>query len=90
MPKEEKVGYHKGALEALLNERAELARILKIVNSLVEKHADALENEGVDVERFIENLQKQQEERVRAVQKASEKKTREEDSFDLSDEELPE
>lgn len=60
---EEKTGYHKGALETLLKERAELSRMLNIVNSLVENHAQVLEESGVDVEDYISKLRDQQQKR---------------------------
>ncbi|MFP4045904.1 MAG: hypothetical protein ACLFS3_02500 [Candidatus Aenigmatarchaeota archaeon] len=73
MPQEEKIGYHKGALEALLNERSELSRLLKIVNSLVEKHGKQLEQAGVDVEQFVNNLQDRQAEKMKNMQKSLQK-----------------
>lgn len=89
MANDEKIGYHKGALESLLNEKSELSRILKIVDSLIEKHADALEKEGVDVEKFIENLKQRQKQKAESAKKSMNKNTGGKD-FDLSKEELPE
>lgn len=85
MADEEKLGYHKGALESLVNEKIELLRLLRIVDSLVKKHSKALEEMGVDVEKFMENVQNKREERTR--EKAKEKKG---SNYDLSNEELPE
>ena len=45
--KEEQVGFHKGALATLLKERQELARMLTIVDQLIQAHAKALEQLGV-------------------------------------------
>lgn len=71
---EEKTGYHKGALETLLKERAELSKMLNIVNSLVEQHAQALEEAGVDVEEYIEDLKNQQQQRASQAKEARKKK----------------
>lgn len=89
MAKEEKMGYHKGALESLVNERMELARLLQIVESLIEKHSKALQDMGVDVEEFMKNLQERQKEKLSKA-KDTQKKKKEEKKYDLSKEELPE
>lgn len=49
MADKELVGFHKGALNTLLKERQELARMLKVVEQLIEAHAKELEKLGVDV-----------------------------------------
>ncbi len=46
----EQVGFHKGALTTLANERNELARILQIVEQLMQAHIKALKELGVDLE----------------------------------------
>ncbi len=48
---EEKIGWHKGALTTLINERKELTRILQITNSLMEVHVKALKELGVDLQK---------------------------------------
>ncbi len=58
MSDDEKLGYHKGALESLINEKIELNRLVNIVNSLINKHSEALKEMGVDVEEFAKNVQK--------------------------------
>ncbi len=65
MADEEKLGYHKGALESLLNEKIELVRLLQIVDSLIKKHSHSLEKMGVDVDEFIENVRKRRVENIR-------------------------
>ncbi len=50
MSKEEKIGFHKGALSTLAKERQELARILGIVEEIMKMHIAALKEEGVDLE----------------------------------------
>lgn len=84
MVDKEKLGYHKGALESLVNERKELNRLTQIVNSLISRHGKALEDMGVDVEEFLENLQKAQRERMETV------RNKEGERYDLTKEELPE
>ena len=46
----EQVGFHKGALTTLANERNELARVLQIVEQLMQAHIKALKDLGVDLE----------------------------------------
>jgi len=50
MSKEEKIGFHKGALSTLGKEREELSRILQIVEEIMKMHITALKEEGVDLE----------------------------------------
>lgn len=47
---EEQVGFHKGALTTLAKERQELARMLSIVEQLMQVHIKALKDLGVDLE----------------------------------------
>ena len=54
MDKNEKIGFHKGALDCLLKERAELARILSIVDALIQMHTKSLADEGVDIKAELE------------------------------------
>lgn len=49
MTDSEKIGFHKGSLATLLNERKELMRIVTIVDQLIQAHAKALEELGVKV-----------------------------------------
>ena len=49
--KEEQVGFHKGSLSTLAKERQELARILQIVEQLMQLHITALKDLGVDLEK---------------------------------------
>ncbi len=86
MAKEEEMGYHKGALEALLNERGELARLSNIVDSLIQIHSNSLQKMGVDVEKFIENVRNKKEKN----RKRARKKQKDGDKLDISNEDLPE
>lgn len=49
--KDEQVGFHKGSLSTLAKERQELARILQIVEQLMQMHVAALKELGVDLEK---------------------------------------
>ena len=49
MSKEEEVGYHKGALNTLANERNELLRLVQIVDTFIQGHLKSLEELGVKV-----------------------------------------
>lgn len=61
MSKEEKIGFHKGALSTLAKERQELARILGIVEEIMKMHIATLKEEGVDLEseaaNFVNDMQ---------------------------------
>lgn len=57
MNKDEKIGYHKGALECLIKEKAELTRLLTIVDALIKMHGSALEEEGIDLEQLVKDIQ---------------------------------
>lgn len=48
--KEEQIGFHKGALSTLSKERQELAKILAIVEQLMQMHIAALKDLGVDLQ----------------------------------------
>lgn len=49
MSKEEEIGYHKGSVNTLINERNELLRLIQIVESLLQSHVKRLEELGVRV-----------------------------------------
>ncbi|MEK6863257.1 MAG: hypothetical protein AABW53_01020 [Nanoarchaeota archaeon] len=49
MPKDEKIGFHKGSLATLSKEREELMRILHIVEQLMQMHLKELKDLGVDL-----------------------------------------
>lgn len=44
------IGFHQGALNTLINERSELIRITKQVESIMEVHIKKLEELGVKIE----------------------------------------
>lgn len=49
MSKEEEIGYHKGSINTLANERNELARLIQIVETFIKGHLKRLEELGVEV-----------------------------------------
>ncbi|MFW5746628.1 MAG: hypothetical protein ACOCWQ_03725 [Nanoarchaeota archaeon] len=49
MSKEEQIGFHKGSISVLAKEREELARIVNIVEQLMQMHTKALGDLGVDI-----------------------------------------
>jgi hypothetical protein len=49
MSKEEEVGYHKGALNTLANERNELVKMIQIVDTFIQDNLKRLEELGVKV-----------------------------------------
>ncbi|MBT3262230.1 hypothetical protein HN592_06060 [Candidatus Woesearchaeota archaeon] len=57
--KEEQIGFHKGALSTLAKERQEMARILSIVEQLMQVHIGALKELGVDLEKIAKESQKE-------------------------------
>lgn len=46
---DQRIGYHKGALETLSKERQELTRILQIVEQLMQMHIGELQDLGIDI-----------------------------------------
>lgn len=52
--KDEQIGYHKGSLSTLSKERQELARIVSIVDQLINMHMAELKKLGVDLEKEVE------------------------------------
>lgn len=72
------ISYRKGALEALVNEKMELSRLLNIVNSLIENHAQVLSENGIDVEEFINSVVEKQKKRAEQAQQRSQNQGRQE------------
>ncbi|NQU97987.1 hypothetical protein HQ533_00830 [Candidatus Woesearchaeota archaeon] len=58
--KEEQIGFHKGALSTLAKERQEMARILQIVEQLMQMHIGALKELGIDLQKQAEEMMKEQ------------------------------
>lgn len=66
---EEQIGKHKGAVETLMHEKKELSRLLQIVNGQLQRHMQALEEAGIDTDRMLEDMQKEQQEKAQKQQK---------------------
>ena len=49
MSKSEKIGFHKGAIQTLAGERAELIKMISITENLMQAHAKELEKLGVSL-----------------------------------------
>lgn len=47
--KEETIGYHKGSINTLIAERAELLKIVGITENLIQAHAQELQKLGVNI-----------------------------------------
>ena len=47
--KEEEIGYHKGALNTLVNERNELVKMIQFVETFMQGHLKRLEELGVKI-----------------------------------------
>lgn len=47
IPKDEEIGFHKGALNTLIGERNELLKMVQTVESLMHAHVQRLEELGV-------------------------------------------
>lgn len=50
MSKDEQIGFHKGSLSTLSKERQELAKMVGIVEQLMQMHVARLKELGVDLE----------------------------------------
>ena len=51
MLQEEQIGFHKGAIQTLVNERNELVRIIQVTESLLKAHLDELKKLGINLEK---------------------------------------
>lgn len=56
MSREEEIGYHKGALSTLVNERNELIKMAQVVEQIMEAHIKRLEEMGVKFEKKIKKF----------------------------------
>jgi len=57
--KDEQIGFHKGSLSTLAKERQEFARILQIVEQLMQMHVAALNELGVDLQKEVEQMKQE-------------------------------
>jgi hypothetical protein len=51
MSKEEEIGYHKGAITTLINERNELIKMVQAVEAIMQAHLKRLEELGVKIQK---------------------------------------
>ena len=51
MSKEEEIGFHKGALSTLVNERNELIKMAQVVEQIMQAHVKRLEELGVKLDK---------------------------------------
>jgi hypothetical protein len=49
MSKDEQIGYHKGSVQTLVNERNELLRIAQVTESIIKAHLEELKKLGVNI-----------------------------------------
>lgn len=54
---DEKIGFHKGAMQTLIGEKTELLKMINTVDQLIQAHNTALKEQGID---YIEELKKLQ------------------------------
>ena len=76
----EKIGRHKGAVETLLHEQKELSRLLNIVQQQLQRHITALEEEGVDTDRFLEEFQRREQERSQQAANQQQRQSRQQEN----------
>ncbi|PJE81343.1 hypothetical protein COU58_02985 [Candidatus Pacearchaeota archaeon CG10_big_fil_rev_8_21_14_0_10_32_42] len=51
LSKEEEIGYHKGAVTTLINERNELIKMAQVVEQIMQVHVKRLEEIGVKIQK---------------------------------------
>ena len=56
--KDEQIGFHKGALTTLAKERAELVKMLGIVEQIMQMHLKGLKDLGIDLEAEAQKTKK--------------------------------
>ncbi len=49
----EQIGFHKGAITTLANEKKELLRLMQIVDSLIHMHVKSLKDLGIDITKDV-------------------------------------
>ena len=59
MTKDEQIGFHKGAVSTLANERQELIKMITIVDQLLQAHIKALKDLGIDLEKEAQKAKKE-------------------------------
>lgn len=66
MANEEQIGFHKGCLDTLMKERAELLKIIAVTEQLMSLHVKGLKDLGVDLQKEMQkNESKKLEEKMK-------------------------
>ena len=65
MVNEEQIGFHKGALATLAKEREEFAKILQVIEQLMQAHIKALKDLGVDLEKEAKKVKAEMEKKAK-------------------------
>jgi hypothetical protein len=60
MNRNEKIGFHKGAIDTLLKERQELLKMASIVTKILEMHVAGLKEMGIDITQQLQQAQQAQ------------------------------
>jgi pheromone shutdown protein TraB len=55
--KDEQIGFHKGALSVLLKEQEAFVQMISVIRQLLQAHASALKELGVDLEAEMKKAQ---------------------------------
>ena len=66
--KEEQIGFHKGSLSTLSKERQELARMISIVEQLMQMHIGGLKELGVDLQKEADNVLQNQKKNKKPIE----------------------
>ena len=64
---DEQIGFHKGSIQTLLAEKAELIKMISNVDNIINAHNEALKQFNID---YVKELQKMQEQAIKEQQKA--------------------
>lgn len=67
--KDEQIGFHKGSLTTLAKERQELAKLISIVEQLMQMHIKALKELGVDLEKMAKEEAKKPKKQIEDILK---------------------
>ena len=68
MSKDEQIGFHKGSLSTLAKERQELAKILNIVEQLMQMHVKSLQELGVDLSKELKQAEKEAKKKSKPIE----------------------
>ena len=68
MSKDEQIGFHKGSLSTLAKERQEMAKILNIVEQLMQMHVKSLQELGVDLSKELKQAEKEAKKKSKPIE----------------------